>query len=181
MSTPPVRLVYRIQKRQHLGTALTGEGARRTGGRWNPVNVPLVYAATSPELAFLETFVHLDGTPLADLPPFLLLTLEVPADAVETVALADLPPGWDQQPYPAAVPRFLLACLRPTDPALAFAVPSVILPGSPTRNVLLNPLHERMGEVRLVDSVPLAFDERLRPVSGAAPRALRTPRQPRKP
>ena len=173
-------LVYRIQKRKHLDTALTGEGARRTGGRWNPVDVPLIYASTSPELAFLETFVHLDGTPLADLPPFVLLTLELPADAVETVAIIDLPPGWDQRPYPDATAQFLRPRLGPHDPALAFAVPSVILPGSPTRNVLINPLHSRLAEVRLVATVPLAFDERLRPAPGIPPIIPAPKRQPRK-
>ena len=169
MLSAPALLVYRIQKQKHLDTALTGEGARRTGGRWNPVDVPLIYASTSPELAFLETFVHLDGTPLADLPPFVLLTLELPADAVETAAAADLPPGWDQRPYPDATPRFLRPRLQPADPALAFAVPSVILPDSPTRNVLINPLHVRMGEVRIVATAALEFDERLRPAPAVAP------------
>ena len=157
-------LAYRIQKLKHLDTALTGEGARRTGGRWNPVEVPLVYASASPELAFLENMVHLDGTPLADLPPFVLLTLELPADAVENIALNDLPAGWDQRPYPDAVPEFLLPRLRPTDPALAFAVPSVVLPGSPTRNLLINPLHPRLAEVHMLGHQPVVFDERLRPV-----------------
>lgn len=174
-SSPPL-LVYRIQKQKHLDTALTGEGARRMGGRWNPVDVPLIYASTSPELAFLETFVHLDGTPFADLPPFVLLTLELPADAVETVAAADLPPGWDQRPYPDATPQFLRPRLQPTDPALAFAVPSVILPGSPARNVLINPLHSRMGEVRTLTTAPLEFDEQLRPAPEVEP-AKRRPRK----
>jgi RES domain-containing protein len=156
-------LAYRIQKLKHLDTALTGEGARRTGGRWNPVDVPLIYASASPELAFLENMVHLDGTPLADLPPFVLLTLELPADMVESIALHDLPAGWDQRPYPNAVPEFLLARLRPTDPMLAFAVPSVVLTGSPTRNLLINPLHPRLTEVRVLGHQPVVFDERLRP------------------
>ena len=119
--------------------------------------------ATSPELAFLENMVHLDGTPLADLPPFVLLTLELPSDAVEEIALADLPAGWNQRPYPDAVPQFLLPRLRPTDVALAFSVPSVVLPGSPTRNLLINPLHSRLAEVRVVGHQPVVFDERLRP------------------
>ncbi|WP_375417685.1 RES family NAD+ phosphorylase [uncultured Hymenobacter sp.] len=171
-------LVYRVQKLKHLDTALTGGGARRTGGRWSPVDVPLVYASTSPELAFLENMVHLDGTPLADLPPFGLLTLELPADAVAEIPLADLPPGWDQRLYPDAVPQFLLPRLRPTDPALAFTMPSVVLPGSPTRNVLINPLHPRIAEVHILSTQPLVFDERLR--SAALPVASPPKRRSRK-
>jgi RES domain-containing protein len=62
------RLAYRIQKGKHLATALTGEGARLTGGQWNPIGTPLIYASTTPELALLENMVHLDGTPLPSYP-----------------------------------------------------------------------------------------------------------------
>lgn len=157
------RLAYRIQKSRHLATALTGEGARITGGRWNPVGTPLIYASTTPELAFLENMVHLDGTPLADLPPYLLLTLELPADLVEAIAPADLPAGWDQRPYPDAIPQFLLPRLADPQAALAFAVPSVVLPATPSRNLLVNPRHPAIGQVRLLDQQPLPYDERLRP------------------
>jgi hypothetical protein len=92
--------------------------------------VPLVYASGSPELAFLENMVHLDGTPLVDLPPFVLLTLELPAEAVEEIALANLPPGWDQRLYPKDVPQFLLARLQSANAELAFSVPSVVLASS---------------------------------------------------
>ena len=78
-------LVFQIQKQKRLDSALTVEGTRRTGGRWNQMDVPLIYASALPELAFLETFVHLDRTSLADLPPFVLLTLAVPTGALETV------------------------------------------------------------------------------------------------
>ena len=141
---------------------LSGEGARLYGGRWNPEGVPLVYAAASPELALLETLVHLDGTPLSDLPPYVLVTLALPDGLLETIAEADLPPGWHAQPAPAEVARFLLPRLQPGNPYLGFAVPSAVL-ASPTRNVLLNPLHPLIQQVELVSVAPLAFDERLRP------------------
>lgn len=176
----PNLLVYRVQKENPLAMALTEEGVRRTGGRWNPVDMPLMYAATLPELAFLETLVHLDGTPLADLPPFVMLTLAIPAGLVEDIALADLLVDWNQHPYPDAVLQFLLPRLFAVSPTLAFIVPSVVLAGSPTRNVLLNPLHPRIGEVRLIEMASLAFDERLRPpaalsiVPGKKPRARKS-------
>jgi hypothetical protein len=106
--------------------------------------------------------------------------LELPADAVEEIALADLPVGWDQRPYPDAVPQFLLPRLQSTDAAWAFSVPSVVLPGSPTRNVLINPLHPRAGEVRVAGHRSLVFDERLRPAAPAAPaRNRRLPTGPK--
>ncbi len=154
--------VYRIQTKRFAATALSGEGARLYGGRWNPEGVPLVYTSTSPELALLETLVHLDGTPFSDLPPYVLITIAVPDTAIETIAEADLPPDW-KQPASTDLARFLLPRLQPGNPYVGFAVPSKVFPNSPSRNVLLNPQHPLMPQVQIVSVVPLAFDERLRP------------------
>ena len=159
--------IYRIQKWQFVDSLTTGEGARLYGGRWNPVGTPLVYTSGTPELALLEVLVHLEGTPLHDLPPYVLVTLALPDGLVETIAEADLPAGWNEQPVPDHVSRFLLPRLRPDDPALAFAVPSVILPESPTRNVLLNANHSHIAKVEIVSAVAFDFDGRLRPQPAA--------------
>ena len=153
-------LVYRIQKRQFVDSVLTGEGARLNGGRWNPSGLPLLYTSTTPELALLETLVHLDGTPLRDLPPFVLITIEIP-DSIEELDVADLPSGWDRLKYPDMLPLFLLPKLTPTYPTLGFSLPSVVLKNSPTRNVLINPLHPLIGKVKVVGVVAHEFDERL--------------------
>ena len=162
------QLVYRIQKARFVATMLSGEGARLYGGRWNPEGVPLVYTSASLELALLETLVHLDGTPLSDLPPFVQVTIALPDNAVETIPQTELPPDWHQQPAPDELARFLLPRLRPDYPFLGFAVPSVVVAGSPTRNVLLNPLHPLMTQVEVVATEPLVFDGRLRPAPVAA-------------
>ena len=155
--------VYRIQKQRFADTMLSGEGARLYGGRWNPEGVPLVYTSASPELALLETLVHLDGTPLSDLPPYVQVTIALPDNSIEIISETELPPDWHEQPAPDHLARFLLPRLRPDSPYLGFAVPSVVLDGSPTRNVLLNPLHPLMQQVQLATVVPLNFDSRLRP------------------
>lgn len=153
-------LVYRIQKKQFLDSLLTGEGARLNGGRWNPPGVPLVYTSTTPELALLETLVHLDGTPLRDLPPFVRVSIELP-DAIDELNPVDLPVGWDQLKYPDNLPLFLLTKLVATNRFLAFSVPSVISRNSPSRNVLINPLHPLISQVKIVDVIAHEFDDRL--------------------
>ncbi|RZJ57037.1 MAG: RES domain-containing protein [Hymenobacter sp.] len=155
--------VYRIQTQRFASTALSGEGARLYGGRWNPEGIPLVYTSASPELALLEVLVHLDGTPFSDLPPYVLITIAVPDAAIEIIAEADLPPDWQQQPAPTELASFLLPRLQPGNPSLGFSVPSVVFPNSPSRNVLLNPQHPLMPQVQIVSVAPIAFDERLRP------------------
>ena len=151
---------YRIQKRQFVDSVLTGEGARLNGGRWNPLGTPLVYTSTTPELALLETLIHLDGTPIRDLPPFVRISIELPG-AIEELTASELPVGWDVLKFPAHLPLFLLPRLVPTYPALAFSLPSVALKQSPSRNVLVNPLHPLMSKVRVTEVLAHEFDKRL--------------------
>lgn len=128
-------LVYRIQKKQFIESVLTGEGARLNGGRWNPPDRPLVYTSMMPELALLETLVHLDGTPVRDLPPFVRVSIEL-QEAVEDIGSSELPIGWDALKYPESLPQFLLPKLVTSYPALAFAISSVIVRNTPSRNIL---------------------------------------------
>lgn len=50
---------------------LTGEGSKRNGGRWNPIGIPVVYIALTPETAMAETFAHhrYYGIPVEDAMP----------------------------------------------------------------------------------------------------------------
>ena len=126
---------------------LTGEGARRYGGRWNTRGRPLVYAASCAALAVLEVRVHLDLAP--DLLPddYVLVTIELGDLKIEE--LTELPPD------PAAFGDGWLAEER----SAVLQVPSVIVPESP--NLLLNPVHANAGQARIVRRRPFAFDRRL--------------------
>lgn len=154
-------LAYRIQKAAFVPTLLQGEGARLYGGRWNPVGMPLVYTSTTPELAMLEVMVHADGTPLRDLPPLVQVTLDVPDELVETMASEQLPADWQQVPAPAGLPYFLAPRLRPDYSFLAFSLPSVVMPTSPSRNLLLNPAHPQISRVSIIAVEDHLFDRRL--------------------
>ncbi len=154
--------VYRIQKDQYRATILKGEGARLYGGRWNAVGTPLVYTSSSMELALLEATVHLDGTPPEDMPPYVLVTLNIPDDTVYFLNVDSLPPGWsDYEGYPATEMNALLRAEFSRTNALAIAVPSVILPKSKARNILINPLHPNIGDVNIANIDPHTFDPRL--------------------
>lgn len=124
------------------------------------MGVPLLYTSTTPELALLETLVHLNGTPIRDLPPFVLLTIELPA-SVEVVEEDGLPVDWDQIRFPNTLPFFLVPRFTPTYPTLAFSVPSIILRNSPSRNILINPVHPLMDQVKVLTVSAHEFDERL--------------------
>jgi RES domain-containing protein len=47
-----------VVRRRYAG--LTGEGARLSGGRYNPPGIPAVYSSQSIALAVLEILVHID-------------------------------------------------------------------------------------------------------------------------
>ena len=128
---------FRICKTRHLATALSGEGARLGGGRWNSPGLPVVYTSSSLSLATLEVLVHLeDPELLANL--FSWIPLEIPDDLVEWLDPATLPPAWlNDEPGPAS--RSAGDGWLKSRGCAALAVPSVVTPGE--WNFLLNPAH----------------------------------------
>src|SRR6266699_4291096 len=86
-------VVWRVTRRAHAEQPLTGEGARRFGGRWNHVGTSLVYTSATLSLAVLEYLVNL---PISDLPDDLVsIQLQIPDDIHrEEIALNDLPENW---------------------------------------------------------------------------------------
>jgi len=118
----------------------SGEGAKRSGGRWNRIGLPMLYTASSVALACLETIVHLSG---GDLPlNRYLVRLDVPDDvwhSARSLTANTAPVGWDAIPAGKVsldVGDHWLS--DPRSPAL-LSVPSVIVPEE--ANVLINPAH----------------------------------------
>jgi len=139
------------------GVAFVGEGARRFGGRWNPVGVPVVYAATTLSLAALEVLAHVDPE---EARRYWVYRIVVPDDAAERLVPADAPRGWNAarpRPATARVGAKWAASLR----LLALLVPSVHVPSGEEMNVLLNPRHPRFVALEIAEPAPYAFDPRL--------------------
>ena len=136
---------------------LSGEGARRNGGRWNTPGTAVVYASRSRALACLEYLVHVSDLSL--LPPMCLVTLELP-DAVEAqaVEVPTLPGGWSS-PVPAPATQQAGDRWVREGQSLLLEVPSVIIPEE--ANVLLNPAHSAMKDVRIAGTREFRFDLRL--------------------
>lgn len=88
---------YRLQRTKYAHSRediLSGEGARITGGRWNPwnpVGVPLIYTSATPELAHSEYIIHQKFPPL---PSCNLIMIQVPEESVIKLPLETLPEGW---------------------------------------------------------------------------------------
>jgi RES domain-containing protein len=119
---------------------LTGEGAKRSGGRWNAVGTPLVYTATNRALACLETVVHIAGSaPALPLNRY-LVQVDVPAALWRRAAALDPATlvGWDALPASKTSMDWGTAWANSRTQLLVL-VPSVVVPDE--MNVLINPLH----------------------------------------
>ena len=145
-------VVYRLGKAQHA-TDLSGEGARRAGGRWNERLTPALYTGGSVALALLECRVHV-GDP-EDLPDDYTVTVIEVSDASGGLpTVEELPPN-------RAEAQSIGTALLDDDAVLGFWVPSVIVPTE--RNLVLNPRargYERLVRVRQTYVLPV--DPRLR-------------------
>lgn len=160
LSAPKIRL-FRIQTDAHRDTILDGVGAQLRGGRWNAKGTPMLYTATTPELCFLEYMVHLEGTSLADLPPLILCEIQAPANSITYLTAEQLPLGWDN---PQATPPGLAQFARQQfsqHQTLCLAVPSAVVPLSPSWNVLLDPLHRLRTTCAVISIQPYPIDPRL--------------------
>ncbi|MEN9674247.1 MAG: hypothetical protein RIS76_143 [Verrucomicrobiota bacterium] len=149
-----MREAWRIVKERHVATAFSGEGAARSGGRWNPRGVAVVYVSSTRSLAALESLVYLNPPVLFR---YVAIRVQFEEVLVETLASRDLPLDWRLQPPPPSTRSLGQAWVREARTAV-LAVPSVIIPGE--HNYLLNPAHPDFVEIRTDTSEPFTFDSR---------------------
>ena len=88
---------WRIVKERHAATAFSGEGAAKTGGRWNSRGVPVVYTSCTKALAALESLVHLNPPVLFK---YVAFRIKFDAALVEIFPAKALPAGWQTEPPP---------------------------------------------------------------------------------
>lgn len=150
---------YRIVQVEWAASAMTGEGARLFGGRWNPPGVPAVYLADSRALAALEIIVNApcEVSALA----WRILEVEVPDDSIEAVEANALPGDWQALPSSPGARRHGGRWLQ--SGALAFKLPSAVIPEEFT--LLLNPLHPDFTKLRVSQPQVFRFDPRFQPIT----------------
>jgi RES domain-containing protein len=146
---------WRMVKAKHAATAFSGEGAAKTGGRWNSRGVAVVYTSATRSLAALETLVHLNPLVMFD---YRLIRLEFDEGLVERLTPAVLPADWKMEPPPPSTRRLGDEWARALRSAI-LAVPSVIIPDE--TNYLLNPAHPDFKRVAIGKPAPFRSDPRL--------------------
>ena len=154
--------LYRIAGEKHSAwdSAISGYGAWRFGARWNSPGQYLVYTSDTQTLAAFETLVHCDE--LSFRQSRMVVTLEIPDEAVLQLNLSDVPEHWVDMPYSQAARAIGDAWLL-EQASVGLRVPSVIFPQASERNVLLNPAHPDFSRlVQPVSTERFVFDERIR-------------------
>ncbi|HEV7786886.1 MAG TPA: RES family NAD+ phosphorylase [Thermoanaerobaculia bacterium] len=148
-------MVYRLVQAAQAEGVLSGEGARRYGGRWNPAGVAVTYASGSRALAVLEMFVHLSLE--ARRLRFMMYEISLPDDI--KVERYEGPARLWRHQRPTSATQAIGDDWVARGSSLALAVPSVIIPQE--SNFLLNPGHPGHRQLRVSRPRPFAFDERL--------------------
>lgn len=158
--------LYRVFDHAYRASAMSGEGASLTGGRWNSSGVPVVYASESLALALLEIMANARRR----VPPGkVFVTIDLPDDLrVERIRPQDLPPRWTTAPAPRRLQELGDDWVH-RQRSVALIVPSAIV--LVESNVLLNPSHPDFG--RLVAGAPqrIPVDRRLHGTAGKRRRA----------
>lgn len=147
---------WRIVKARYAAQPLDGEGAKKTGGRWNSPGTAVVYASGTTSLAVLEMLVHL-GSPSV-LPAYVLIECQFDSQLVIPLQRAILPANWRAYPPPPEVQALGDKWVKLGDSAI-LEVPSVLAPNE--SNFVLNPGHAGFSSIEIVQTLPFAFDVRL--------------------
>jgi len=148
---------YRILKRKFVGSAFSGEGARRYGGRWNSPGVPVIYTSSAISLAILEWRAHLSQWPV---PPSVIIEIEFDASLVWFPS--KLPANWKRWPYPKTNTIVGDNWARSRKSAV-LKLPSAVVPEE--FNYILNPAHSDFPKIRIGKPQIFKADPRLGPLT----------------
>ena len=148
--------LYRIAKHQYINS-LSGEGARIYGGRWNKKGSSLLYTASNRSLATVEYLVHL---PMALIPiDVYIVELYIPDEVqFEQIEIDKLPKDWANYPAPFSLAKIGTDWINKNE-SLLLKVPSCIVKDE--YNFLINPKHIEFDKIRINNTQPYNFDNRL--------------------
>lgn len=149
-------IVFRLSKAAYAND-LSGKGAEKSGGRWNPKGIAMIYTSSSRALCTAEIAVHL---PLGIIPDdFSLITLEI-SDKIKIKELSkeQLPKDWKNVPPSFSSQQTGHNFVLENEYAV-MKVPSVVVPGD--YNYLINPNHKDIKKIKIVAVEPFEFDRRL--------------------
>lgn len=146
--------VYRLCKKE-FANDLTGTGAKLYGGRWNKINTPCVYTASSRALAILEFSVNVNELLIPD--HLSMVTIEIDIKFVKEVLFKNLPRDWKLHPMSTTTQDIGTYMLEKGTKIIK--VPSAII--EQEYNYILNP-NVNPTAYRLIDIVDYPYDMRIK-------------------
>lgn len=150
-------VVFRIARSKYIRD-LSGTGAKRFGGRWNPKGLAVLYTSKHRSLAILELLVNANMQALPD--DLSLLELNIPdqPESSAEISVRDLPKNWRSSPAP-----FNLAEIGgdwiSSGSSLTLTVPSAVVPEE--QNILINPNHPEAKHLSVQSISSFSLDSRL--------------------
>lgn len=133
---------------------LSGEGARRRGGRWNSRSFPVVYTSMTISLSLLELFVYATG--YEEIKNNYLMRIDVPAHFTKDIPAIKVKEQWQTD---IAYSRFIGDSFLNARSSLLLKVPSAIIPEE--SNILINPVHPDIKKIKIISAALFRFDSRL--------------------
>lgn len=146
-------ICYRFAQSQ-FSHDISGEGAKKIGGRWNSKGIPVVYCSLTISLSLLELFIH--SLSYDEIKQHHLMIIESAVDNITEITTKELKKGWQLD---IDYCKFIGDEFLRTNTHLFLKVPSSIIPDE--NNLLINPAHKDFSKVRIKSSRLFEFDSRL--------------------
>jgi RES domain-containing protein len=146
-------IVYRFAHAKYAED-ISGEGAKRWGGRWNNTGIPVLYTSEHISLGLLEVLAN--GTTLPELKNIRLMEIVLPATAtIHEIKIGQLKKEWQTD---FELTQWIGSEILQARKHLLIKCPSAII--EQEYNMLCNPLHDDFHTIqsRIAD---FRFDERL--------------------
>jgi RES domain-containing protein len=147
---------WRLIHKRRAGSAFSGEGSRRYGGRWNSKGFRVVYVGDSLALSTLEVIAH--AVPYRALNNFIYIQIKIPPELVYHVDTKKLPGNWQKDPPPSALKQIGDKWLQKSKTPV-LKIQSIIVPVG--FNYLLNPEHSDFKKITIGKPNKFFLDERL--------------------
>lgn len=148
-------IVFRLSKARYARD-LSGKGAEIAGGRWNSKGIPVIYTSASRALCTTEIAVH---TPLGNIPEdYHIISIRIPDASVFELPSAKLPKDWKVFPHSLTTQKLGDQFVR-DNKHLVLRVPSAVVQGD--FNYVINVRHPEFSKVKITETQPFSFDERL--------------------
>ncbi|MBL0343302.1 MAG: RES family NAD+ phosphorylase [Bacteroidetes bacterium] len=149
-------IIFRMCRKKYCND-LSGQGAEKSGGRWNSKGTPMVYTSDSRALCLTEMVVNLQ---LNLLPiDFNIVSILLPDDLpIDTLLFKKLPNDWNDFPHSHSTQK-IGDDFFTTRKFVALKVPSAVVPME--FNIVINPQHPLIGKVKVIDISDFVIDRRL--------------------